>query len=163
MNEGESTIAVDSLDQALSEIDGDSRMQIYSRPWARPRRRWPLAAIPASLLLLWLGGCGNGGKPEAVWCETGTGPAEVVFPRGITYDSASDTFYIIDRIAHVQRLDHNGHCLAEWQTPDWSMAREGGTGEGVGPDGNLWIPDTHNHRIVVYTPQGKLLEKFGSE
>ncbi|HXE55969.1 MAG TPA: NHL repeat-containing protein, partial [Tepidisphaeraceae bacterium] len=42
-------------------------------------------------------------------------------------------------------------------------AREGGTGEGVGPDGNLWIPDTHNHRIVVYTPQGKLLEKFGSE
>src|SRR5690348_5123704 len=114
-------------------IDGDNRMQICSGPCARPRRTRQLAAVSVGLFLLSICGCGNGGKPEAVWCETGTGPAEVVFPRGITYDSASDTFYIIDRIAHVQRLDHNGRCLAEWQTPDWSMAREGGTGEGIGP------------------------------
>lgn len=159
MNEGADTIVADPSDR----IDGDIRMQICSGPFARPRRTRLFAAASVALLLASLSGCGDAGKPEAVWCETGTGPAEVVFPRGITYDPASDTFYIIDRIAHVQRLDRNGHCLAEWQTPDWSMAREGGTGEGVGPDGNLWIPDTHNHRIVVYSPQGKLLEKFGAE
>ncbi len=53
------------------------------------------------LLLAGLGGCDNGGTPVAVWCETGTGPGEVVYPRAITYSRADDTFFIIDRVAHA--------------------------------------------------------------
>ena len=106
-------------------------------------------------------GCGRSVKPDAIWCETGTGPAEVVYPRAITYDRDHDNFYVIDRVAHVQCLDHDGHCLCEWQMPEWKMGKP--VGVGVGPDGNLWVPDTHYHRIIVYSPAGKLLTMVGSE
>jgi DNA-binding beta-propeller fold protein YncE len=119
------------------------------------------ASIFLTFALLSVAGCGDPAKPDAVWCETGTGPAEVVYPRAITYDTSSDNFYIIDRVAHVQRLDRNGKCLSEWQMPEWRNGKP--VGAAVGPDGNLWVPDTHYHRVVVYAPDGKLLQMFGSE
>lgn len=106
-------------------------------------------------------GCGDATKPKAIWCETGTGPAEVVYPRAITYDRDGDSFFVIDRVAHVQRLDRNGHCLAEWQMPEWTRGKP--VNASMGPDGNLWVPDTHYHRIVIYSPAGKLLQMFGTE
>jgi len=117
------------------------------------------AVIP--ILLLWLAGCGDSTKPEAIWCETGTGPGEVVYPRALTYDDRSDTFYLIDRTAHVQRLDHDGRCVQDWQMPEWRLGKP--VGVSVGPDGNVWVPDTHYHRVVVYSPDGKMLQMFGSE
>ena len=30
------------------------------------------------------------------------------------------------------------------------------------PDGNLYVADTHYHRVVVFTPAGKLIHQFGS-
>ena len=125
----------------------------------RGPRSW--RALGLLSLLLVMSGCGDAGKPEAIWCETGTGPGEVVYPRPITYDANLDNFYVIDRVAHVQRLDHDGHCLAEWRMPAWQMGKP--VGAAVGPDGNLWVPDTHYHRVVVYSPDGKLLNMFGSE
>ena len=113
------------------------------------------------LLCAPLSGCGDPEKPKAIWCETGTGPAEVVYPRAITYDRGGDSFFVIDRVAHVQRLDRNGHCLAEWQMPEWKNGKP--VNVSMGPDGNLWVPDTHYHRIVIYSPAGKLLQMFGSE
>lgn len=106
-------------------------------------------------------GCSDPSKPKEIWCETGTGPAEVVYPRAIVYDPHIDNFYIIDRVAHVQRLDRNGHCLCDWQMPEWRLGKP--VGASVGPDGNLWVPDTHYHRIIIYSPDGKLLSMFGSE
>lgn len=121
------------------------------------------AAALAAVVLISIGvpGCGDSRVPEAIWCETGTGPAEVVYPRAIAYDPPNDSFYIIDRVAHVQRLDHQGHCLCEWQMPEWKMGKP--VGVTVGPNGDLWVPDTHYHRIVIYSPTGKLLQITGSE
>src|SRR5207248_4338674 len=82
-------------------------------------RRFRHAVIP--ILLLSLAGCGDATKPEAIWCETGTGPGEVVYPRALTYDDHSDTFYLIDRTAHVQRLNHEGRCVRDWQMPEWQL------------------------------------------
>ena len=106
-------------------------------------------------------GCDRAVAPDAIWCETGTGPGEVVYPRAITYDGAADNFYVIDRVAHVQRLDRDGRCLGDWQMPEWKLGKP--VGASVGPDGNLWIPDTHYHRVLVYSPAGKMLSMFGSE
>jgi DNA-binding beta-propeller fold protein YncE len=122
--------------------------------------RGAASAIVITILLAQIG-CGDSAKPQAIWCETGTGPAEVVYPRAITYDLAADSFYIIDRVAHVQRLDRNGRCLREWQMPEWKMGKP--VGAAIGPDENLWVPDTHYHRIIVYSPDGRMLQKFGSE
>jgi DNA-binding beta-propeller fold protein YncE len=124
------------------------------------KRIFALIAVP---LVACLAGCSDPTKPQAIWCETGTGPAEVVYPRAITYDPTHDTFFIIDRIAHVQRLDRNGHCLCEWQLPLTGGGREGPLCTGIAPDGNLYIPDTHYHHVLIYSPAGKLLGTFGSE
>jgi DNA-binding beta-propeller fold protein YncE len=131
----------------------------FFQPRSHPMRG--AAQVILLITFLNLSGCGDPTKPEAIWCETGTGPAEVVYPRAITYDSSSDAFYVIDRVAHVQRLDRNGKCLSEWQMPEWRNGKP--VGAAVGPDGNLWVPDTHYHRVVVYQPDGKMLQMFGSE
>jgi DNA-binding beta-propeller fold protein YncE len=113
-------------------------------------------AVAACLAL----GCSDPAKPQAIWCETGTGPAEVVYPRAIAYANSTDSFYVIDRIAHVQQLNHDGKCVCEWQMPEWVNGKP--VGVAIGPDGNVWVPDTHYSRIVIYSPSGKLLKMFGS-
>ena len=115
----------------------------------------------ASLLvaLLALPGCGNSAEPDDVWCDTGTGPGQVVYPRAIAYDRQNDSFVVIDRMARVQRLDRDGKFLNEWRMPDFTTGKP--VGVSVGPDGNVYVPDTHYHRVMVYSPDGKLVRKWG--
>ncbi len=105
-------------------------------------------------------GCGHSDLPEEVWCDTGTGPGKVVYPRAISYDAKSDTFYIVDRTAQVQRIDHDGKPMEEWEMPDNIIGKP--VGLSVGPDGNLYVPDTHYQRIIVYDPAGKEVRRWGS-
>jgi DNA-binding beta-propeller fold protein YncE len=111
-------------------------------------------------VLFCLCGCGDRTQPKAIWCETGTGPCQVVYPRALTYSPKDDSFFLIDRMARVQHLDHSGKFLAEWRMPEFQVGKP--VGVSVGPDGNVYVPDTHYHRVVVYTPDGKLLRMWGS-
>jgi len=118
--------------------------------------------LPSSFILCFclLAGCGRSDKPDAIWLDTGVGPGKVVYPRGISYDPQSDTFYIVDRTAQVQRLDHDGKSIEEWSTPAHQFGKP--VGLSVGPDGNVYVPDTHYQRIIVYDPQGKEVRRWGS-
>jgi DNA-binding beta-propeller fold protein YncE len=120
--------------------------------------RFSILCSLSSILLLT--SCRKPGEPAAIWCETGTGPDQVVYPRGIAYSPQDDTFFIVDRVARIQHLDHNGKYLNEWQMPQWQLGKP--VGLTVGPDGNLWVPDTHYHRVMVYKPDGTNLREFGS-
>jgi ABC-type Fe3+ transport system permease subunit/DNA-binding beta-propeller fold protein YncE len=137
-----------------------------ARVWRAPLGSTALTAgrvaakrVAVLLLLFMLVGCSRGGKPEAVWLETGAGDGQVVYPRGISYSRSDDTFFIVDRLARIQHLDHKGNFIAGWQMP--AIARGKPVGLTVGPDGNLWVPDTHYSRIMVFSPAGKLLKEFG--
>jgi len=99
-------------------------------------------------------------KPEAIWCETGTGPAQVVYPRGIAYKPQDDTFFVVDRMARVQHLNQKGDCIGEWRMPKWALGKP--VGISVGPDGNVYVPDTHYHQVMVYSPDGTLIRHWGS-
>ena len=68
--------------------------------------------------------------------------------------------FIVDRQARIQHLDGGGKFLNEWHTPESLQGKP--VGLTVGPDGNLWVPDTHYHRVLVYAPNGKLVLQFGS-
>jgi ABC-type Fe3+ transport system permease subunit/sugar lactone lactonase YvrE len=104
-------------------------------------------------------GCDPLREPDEIWLDTGTGPGQVVYPRGIAYSPKDDTFFIVDRSAHVQHLDRNGKFLNDWFMP---LSQQGKpVGLTVGPDGNLYVPDTHYHRVMVYSSGGKLLRQWG--
>lgn len=115
------------------------------------KRAMRLSAI--LLLLCLINGCSRGNAPEQIWCETGVGPAQVVYPRGIAYSKTDDSFFIVDRQARIQHLDHDGKFVAQWKTPAWEQGKP--VGLSVGPDGNVYVPDTHYHRVLVYKPDGE--------
>ena len=113
------------------------------------------------LCCLLLVGCGKSAEPDEVWCSTGLGPGQVVYPRAIAYAKQTNTFFVVDRAARIQRLDSRGAPQAEWQMPLWTSGKP--VGLSVGPDGNLYVPDTHYNRVMVYSPDGRLLGQWGSE
>lgn len=98
---------------------------------------------------------------ETMWLETGTGPGQTVYPRAITYDERNDWLYLIDRMARVQRLDaRTGEFISGWTMPDFRQGKP--VGLSVGPDGNVYVADTHYHRVMVYTPDGVEVRRWGS-
>src|SRR5690606_12307976 len=57
-------------------------------------------------------------------------------------------------------LDSRGKPLGGWRMPEWAQGKP--VGVSVGPDGNIYIPDTHYQRVMVYTPDGTLVRSWGS-
>jgi DNA-binding beta-propeller fold protein YncE len=84
---------------------------------------------------------------------------EFLYPRAIDR-GADGTLWAIDKTGRVQHLDTSGGYLGGFAMPQTDTGKP--TGLGIGPDGNLYIADTHYHRVMVYSPAGKLLRHFGS-
>lgn len=100
-----------------------------------------------------------------VFGEVGTNPGQFTYPRVLTNDGRN--LWAIDKSARVQRLDpETGASSALWTMPDWEHGKP--CGAGVGPDGKLYIADTHYFRVMVYEPPAalgdapKLVGSFGS-
>lgn len=92
----------------------------------------------------------------------GPGSADGRFatPRATAWDPRG-CFYVVDKMGRIQRFDGAGRFLNGWSVP--AIAKGRPTGLAVDPNGNLVVADTHYHRILRYTPEGKLLSDFGSE
>lgn len=103
---------------------------------------------------------GPAGEPKVIdaFGRTGRGPGEFIYPRAI--DIASDgSLFIIDKTGRIQRLSPEGNFLDVIKMPLTEAGKP--TGLSVAPNGNLYIADTHYHRIVVFSPDGKLIDEFG--
>jgi len=90
---------------------------------------------------------------------TGRGPAQFIYPRAITI-APDDSLFIVDKTARVQHLTQDGKSLAAWTMPEFQTGKP--VGLFYGPDNNVYVADTHYHRVMVYAPDGKLLNKFGT-
>lgn len=114
---------------------------------------------PLLLALLPLVGCtwGGGGsaEPEAVWGRRGLSDGRFQKPRAVAIDE-DDKLYIVDMTARIQVFDREGKFLRAWQTPTFKNGRPSGLS--FNRAGNLLVADTHYYRVLVYTPQGELLE-----
>jgi DNA-binding beta-propeller fold protein YncE len=150
--------------RVMGSSQSGSREPVASSPNRKGRRTgtslssfWLLAS--GSWLLLSLPGCGDATQPDAVWLRTGAGPDEVVYPRAIDYSAKDDTFFVVDRLGRVQQIDRGGRYLGEFAMPQTRLGKP--VGVTVGPDGNLYIPDTHYQRVMVYKPDGTPVRQWG--
>lgn len=105
--------------------------------------------------------CSRSPAPDDVYLDTGVGPSQVVYPRGIAHSESDDTFFVVDRRARVQHVDNKGQFLNDWMMPEQRYGKP--VGLSVGPDGNVYVPDTHYHRVIVYSPKGQEIRQWGTE
>ena len=111
-------------------------------------------------LILSIAGCKKSTAPDEVWLESGASDGQVVYPRAIAYSPTDDSMYIVDRMARIQHLDKNGKCIKSWRMPSYAQGKP--VGLSVGKDKNLYVPDTHYARIIVFSPDGKIIREWGS-
>ncbi len=118
-----------------------------------------VAACAASLLA----GCEPAGRAEAPrvvhhFGASGPGPGEFLYPRAI--DIAGDgTVWVVDKTARLQHFDAGGKYLDGFTMPEFTVGKP--TGFTISPDGDLWVADTHYHRVIVFRPNGKEVRRFG--
>ncbi len=132
-------------------------------------RRLRSVLVPALLLLCMVvpPGCGSGDTSEAQplpvterFGHPGRGPGQFVYPRAIATDDDRGTVYVIDKTARVQVFDRGGRWLREWIMPAFENGKP--TGIAVGPNGNVYIADTHEFRVIEFTPEGEEVARFGT-
>ena len=116
------------------------------------------------MALLVTAGCGGKQEPPCepevvdVYGQTGRGQGEFLYPRAI--DIASDgSLFVVDRTGRIQRLTADGDFLSEFQMPQVETGKP--TGLSFAPNGNLYVADTHYHRVVIFSPAGKVIGRFG--
>jgi DNA-binding beta-propeller fold protein YncE len=115
-----------------------------------------IATLSSGLIV---NGCVDSKNPDDIWCKPGSA-AELIYPRGITYSSTDDTFFVVDRTARIRHIDRSGRALSQWRMPESAQGKP--VGLTVGPEGNVYVPDTHYHRVIVYKPDGTEIRRWGS-
>ena len=114
------------------------------------------------LIVLLTAGCGDDdgsiGRLETIWGRRGISNGRFQKPRAMAID-AGDCVYVVDMTARIQVFDAEGQFLRGWQTPTHENGKP--TGLSIDRDGNVLVADTHYSRILIYSPQGKLLKTLG--
>jgi ABC-type Fe3+ transport system permease subunit/DNA-binding beta-propeller fold protein YncE len=105
------------------------------------------------------------GKLVAQWGENGTNKGQLFFPRSVGVNSRGDIYLseygMVERIQHFSHLGTNFiDSIGQPGTGVGELNR--GEGIGVAPDDTLFEADSCNHRVQVFSPEGKLISSFGS-
>jgi DNA-binding beta-propeller fold protein YncE len=115
------------------------------------------AATPAAAEVGWV----------KAWGSEGTGPDQFRLPDGITVDTAGSVFVADRDNNRLLRFDSEGRPR---EFPAFRRQRSGlqpgrfRLPYDVAADalGNLYVADTHNHRIQQFTPDGRFIRMWGS-
>lgn len=98
------------------------------------------------------------GKLDTVWGRRGISDGRLQKPRAITIDE-QDQIYIVDMTARIQVFTPDGEFIRSWQTPVHTNGRP--TGLATDRHGNIVVADTHYYQVLIYSPEGKLLDWIG--
>jgi len=106
----------------------------------------------------------EGQELRTIGGKAGTAPGEFSYISDTVCD-ASGNFYVAEfgENQRISKLDPEGKFLMCWGEPGnepGQFARI--RAMALGPDGNLYVADACNHRIQVFTTDGKLVRIFGS-
>jgi sugar lactone lactonase YvrE len=126
-------------------------------------------ASDGSYITMW-GSKGSGEGQFAPYSDDASGTG----PGGIAVDSAGNV-YVADTWNHrIQKFDRDGNFLAKWGSfvsladpaaagePDANSRFYGPRGVAIGPEGDVYVTDTGNKRVVVFAPDGTYKRQISS-
>jgi len=97
--------------------------------------------------------------PVVVFGEPGRSLGQFVYPRAIDVDPQREIVYVVDRSGRIQRFALTGSPVDQWMLPEYDQGYP--TGVTVAPDGRVFVADTHEHCVTVFSPEGEVLAQFG--
>jgi DNA-binding beta-propeller fold protein YncE len=104
------------------------------------------------------------GKLIAQWGENGTNISKLQFPRAAAINSKGD-IYVSEYglVERVQRFSHRGTKFIQgFGAPGTAIGQfNRPEGLGIGPDDRLYVADSCNHRVQIFSPEGEFLSAFG--
>jgi tripartite motif-containing protein 71 len=98
----------------------------------------------------------------------GTGNDQFMDPTGIAIDNLGNVF-VVDYVNNcVEKFDNNGTYLTQWGGSVGSDSRGNGqlflpTGIAVDNSGNVFVADTDNQRIQMFSNEGTYITQFGDD
>jgi DNA-binding beta-propeller fold protein YncE len=104
------------------------------------------------------------GKLLAQWGENGTNVAKLQFPRAVAINSQGDVYVSeYGLVERIQRFGHHGtNFIQAFGAPGTAIGQlNRAEGLGVGPDDRLYVADSCNHRIQIFSPDGQFISAFG--
>jgi len=128
---------------------------------SRPARRLSVSSVLSVVSLTLLAGCGQPGetlRPVRIWGEPGQHDGQFNQPRAIDF-LPDGRAVVLERSDRVQIFSPDGRWLKTWRVP--TVARGNPRGLDIGPDGLIYVADTHNSRILVYDAAGHLARQWG--
>lgn len=121
------------------------------------------SVLCVSLCVLGLVGCepSSGDGPTVLhhFGRTGKGPGQFLYPRAIARLGDSQVL-VLDKTGRVQTFDAERACVGSFRMPRIDQGKP--TGLSLGPDGRIYVADTHCHRVCVFSQDGTLEQQFGT-
>lgn len=121
-----------------------------------------LAILAVFCVLVAPAGCrrspGASGDVDKVWGKLGLENGKFQKPRAACIDGQG-RIYIVDMTARIQVFDEEGNFIRTWRSPDRTVGRPSGLS--IDRHGRLLVSDTHYYQVLVYSPEGELLETLG--
>ncbi|MCD6476069.1 MAG: glycosyltransferase family 39 protein [Anaerolineaceae bacterium] len=107
--------------------------------------------------------------PDRVIGGQGSDPGLFNSPRGLAV-AEDGSIYVADSMNHrIQHFSPTGDLISSWGSfaDDSLEPADGGTFNepwdvAVGPEGNVYVADTWNHRIQKFTPEGDFIAMWGA-
>jgi len=94
-----------------------------------------------------------------VFGRTGRGQSEFLYPRAI--DIAKDgTLYVVDKSGRIQLFSSDGSYISQFSLPQIDAGYP--TGLSVAANGEIYVADTHYHRVLIFSAAGEPIGSFGS-
>lgn len=107
---------------------------------------------------------GPDGTLLAQWGRRGTNAGELILPRAVAFNRRGDAYVseytVVDRI-QVFRAGDRVPLGTFGRTGDRDGELNRPEGLDIGPDGRVYVADSGNHRIQVFSPEGRWLLSYG--